>query len=249
MFRIATRLAFLTASVVALPSYAADDAQIARGEYLVTISGCNDCHTPGYFFGNPDTSKFLGGSDVGFEVPGAGVFARPQHNAGQGDRHRQLDPEQIVTAIQAGQRPDGRILAPIMPWHAFAHLTADDAMAIAAFLQSLKPVNNRVPGPFKPREGIDLHVPDYAAGRNRSRYRNRPDPPFSRRFTSDARSMRIKTPSLSADQAPSRRRSAPAGRPGEGGSVRPGHRGSGVPVPSHGRRTHHLPAPWRARPT
>ena len=49
----------------------ADDAQIARGEYLVTLGGCNYCHTPGYFLGKPDMSRFLGGSDVGFEIPGA----------------------------------------------------------------------------------------------------------------------------------------------------------------------------------
>ena len=47
------------------------------GKYLVTISGCNDCHTPGYFFGKPDMSRFLGGSDVGFEIPGLGVFVGP----------------------------------------------------------------------------------------------------------------------------------------------------------------------------
>jgi mono/diheme cytochrome c family protein len=30
-----------------LPSPAtADDAQVARGRYLVTLSGCSDCHTP-----------------------------------------------------------------------------------------------------------------------------------------------------------------------------------------------------------
>jgi hypothetical protein len=29
-----------------------------------------DGHTPGYFFGKPDMSHFLGGSDVGFEIPG-----------------------------------------------------------------------------------------------------------------------------------------------------------------------------------
>ena len=42
----------------------------------------------------------------------------------------------------------------IMPWQAFAHFTKDDAMAIAAFLQSVKPVNNKVPGPFKPGEKV-----------------------------------------------------------------------------------------------
>ena len=59
MFRTIVRLAFLTASVLALPSYAADSAQIARGEYLVTVAGCSDCHTPGYFFGKPDMERFL----------------------------------------------------------------------------------------------------------------------------------------------------------------------------------------------
>jgi mono/diheme cytochrome c family protein len=154
MFRTTVRLAFLTASVLALPSYAADNAQIARGEYLVTVGGCNDCHTPGYFFGKPDMERFLGGSDVGFEIPGLGVFAgrniTPDKETGIGS----WTPEQIVTAIQSGIRPDGRVLAPIMPWHAFAQLTKDDAMAIAAFLQSVKPVNNKVPGPFKPGEKV-----------------------------------------------------------------------------------------------
>jgi mono/diheme cytochrome c family protein len=72
MLRISVRLAFLTASVIALPAFAAmaNDPQITRGKYLVTLGGCNDCHTPGYFFGNPDMSRFLGGSDVGFEIPG-----------------------------------------------------------------------------------------------------------------------------------------------------------------------------------
>ena len=62
--------------------------------------------------------------------------------------------EQIVAAIQTGVRPDGRTLAPIMPWHAFAHLTEDDAMAIALFLQSIKPVAEPGPGPFKPGETV-----------------------------------------------------------------------------------------------
>jgi cytochrome c553 len=63
-----------------------------------------------------------------------------------------------VKAIQTGERPDGRILAPIMPWHAFAKLTADDAMAIAAFLQSLNPVSNQLPGPFKPGEKVSTFM-------------------------------------------------------------------------------------------
>jgi hypothetical protein len=39
-----------------------------------------------------------------------------------------------------------------MPWHAFANLTDPDVRAIAAFLKSLPPVKNKVPGPFGPNE-------------------------------------------------------------------------------------------------
>jgi hypothetical protein len=37
-------------------------------------------------------------------------------------------------------------------WHAFAHLTRQDVRAIVAFLKSLPPVKNKVPGPFGPSE-------------------------------------------------------------------------------------------------
>jgi mono/diheme cytochrome c family protein len=150
-------LALLTASVVASAAMA-DDPQITRGKYLVTFGGCNDCHTPGYFLGKPDKSRFLGGSDVGFEIPGKGVFVGPNITPDKETGIGTWTREQIVTAIQTGQRPDGRILAPVMPWHAFAQLTADDAMAIATYLQSLNPVSNQVPGPFGPGEKVSTFM-------------------------------------------------------------------------------------------
>jgi hypothetical protein len=59
---------------------------------------------------------------------------------------------QILAAVQKGVRPDGRMLAPIMPWHAFATFTPQDAQAIVAFLRSIPPVQNKVAGPFGPTE-------------------------------------------------------------------------------------------------
>jgi mono/diheme cytochrome c family protein len=130
----------------------AQDAQIRRGQYLVALGGCNDCHTPGYFFGKPDMNRFLGGSEVGFEIPGLGVFHGPNLTPDAETGLGTWSTEQIAAAITKGQRPDGRELAPIMPWHAFANLTAQDARAIAIYLKSLKPVKNKVPGPFGPSE-------------------------------------------------------------------------------------------------
>jgi mono/diheme cytochrome c family protein len=125
---------------------------VARGKYLVTFGGCVDCHTPGYFFGKPEMNRLLGGSEVGFEIPGLGVFHGPNLTPDADTGLGKWSNEQIVTALQTGARPDGRILAPIMPWKAFAELTKADAMAIAAFLKSLPPVKNKVPGPFGPTE-------------------------------------------------------------------------------------------------
>jgi len=129
-----------------------DDKEVTRGKYLVQLAGCTDCHTPGHFFGRPDMARYLGGSDMAIEVPGLGVFVgrnlTPDKETGLGNWTK----DEITTAIQTGVRPDGRILAPIMPWRAYAALTKSDAAAIVEFLTSLPPVRNKVPGPFGPDE-------------------------------------------------------------------------------------------------
>jgi mono/diheme cytochrome c family protein len=130
----------------------AQDAQIEHGKYLVTLGGCTDCHTPGYFFGKPEPARYLGGSEVGFEIPGLGVFHGPNLTPDRDTGLGQWSSEEIATAITTGKRPDGRVLAPIMPWHAFASLTRQDVLAMVAFLKSLPAVKNKVPGPFGPSE-------------------------------------------------------------------------------------------------
>jgi len=123
---------------------AADEAQIARGKYLVGISGCSDCHTPGGMLGSPDMKRYLGGSDVGFSIPTQGVFVgqnlTPDEETGLG----RWTAEQVVAAIRTGKRPDGSELSGVMPSTSFSKLTDEDAFAIAAFLRSLPPVKNKV---------------------------------------------------------------------------------------------------------
>lgn len=128
----------------------ADDAQIERGRYLVTIAGCGDCHTAGHFLGAPDMARYLGGSDVGFEVPGLGIVYGPNLTPDKATGLGNWSADQIVAAIRTGARPDGRGLVPVMPWPNLGALSDDDAYAIAAFLQSLDPVSNAVPAPVPP---------------------------------------------------------------------------------------------------
>jgi mono/diheme cytochrome c family protein len=147
-----------TALALASAAALAADPQIERGKYLVLIGGCSDCHTPGNFLGHPDMTRFLGGSDVGFGIPGLGVFVGPNLTSDKQTGLGNWTAEQIVTAITTGERPDHRILAPSMPWRGLSHLTSSDALAIATFLKSLPPVSNKVPGPFGPNEEPTVFV-------------------------------------------------------------------------------------------
>jgi mono/diheme cytochrome c family protein len=152
-----TRLSIAAAVIAAIlhipvSPVAAQSAQVERGKYLTAFGGCMDCHTAGYFFGKPDMARYLSGSDVGFEIPGLGVFLGPNLTPDKETGLGNWTDAQIVAAIQKGQRPDGRMLAPIMPWRALAALTPDDAQAIVAYLRSLPAVKNKVAGPFGPNE-------------------------------------------------------------------------------------------------
>ena len=134
------------------------DAQLDRGKYLVSIGGCNDCHTPGSQFGKPEMNRYLAGSNIAFEIPGLGAFVprnlTPDKETGLGN----WTAEQIATAVTTGKRPDGRILAPVMPWMGYSVMTKEDAMAVAMFLKSIPAVKNAIHGPFGPSEKIPVFV-------------------------------------------------------------------------------------------
>ncbi|MGH7082404.1 MAG: c-type cytochrome [Acetobacteraceae bacterium] len=136
----------------------AESPEVMRGRYLVTVMSCTDCHTPGTFLGRPDKTRYLGGSDVGFGIPGRGVFVPPNLTPDAATGLGKWSAQEIVTALTTGVRPDGRILAPIMPWPSFAHLTPEDALAIALYLKSLPPVVHQVPGPFRPGQTSTVPV-------------------------------------------------------------------------------------------
>jgi hypothetical protein len=57
-----------------LENVRAEETHAERGKYLVSVIPCTDCHTPGTFLGKPDMARYLAGSEVGFELPGVGVF-------------------------------------------------------------------------------------------------------------------------------------------------------------------------------
>jgi mono/diheme cytochrome c family protein len=155
---------FVISAAMPVVSAQAADPILERGKYLVQIAGCTDCHTPGHFLGHPDLTRYLGGSDVGFAVPGHGVFVGPNLTPDQATGLGKWTPQQIVNAITRGERPDGRVLAPVMPWAGYANLTQQDALAIAIYLKSLPAVSNKAKGPFGPGEEPTVFVMSVQSG-------------------------------------------------------------------------------------
>ncbi len=154
MFRLtaaALCLASLAGAAIALaattkPGHA---DRVARGKYLVNMIGCNDCHTPGTFYGSPDLSRFLAGSEMGWAGPWGTVYAANLTSDSETGLGKWSEVE-IAKALRTGNRPDGRQLAPIMPWMNFANMTTTDAMSVAAYLKSLPAVKHAVPAPVPP---------------------------------------------------------------------------------------------------
>jgi mono/diheme cytochrome c family protein len=124
------------------------ETPVERGQYLAHIMDCGGCHNTGAFTPQPNLETPLAGADLGFEMPGMGVFYPPNLTPDPETGLGTWSDADIITAFTTGVRPNGRQLAPVMPYMSYAHITADDAAALVAYLRSLAPVQHKVPGPF-----------------------------------------------------------------------------------------------------
>jgi mono/diheme cytochrome c family protein len=125
--------------------------QIERGRYLAIAGDCASCHTaPGsgqpYAGGRPIETPF--GVVVGANIT-------PDLETGIGAWSDEL----FVRALREGKGHNGELLYPAMPYPYYTKLTESDALAIRAYLNTLKPVHNAVvsnklPFPFDVREGM-----------------------------------------------------------------------------------------------
>jgi len=121
---------------------------VQRGEYLVAITGCNDCHTPGALFGAPDLKRALSGSELGWRGPWGVSYASnitPDPETGIGT----WTDAEIERALRSGMKKDGSPMAPPMPWPDFARLSPEDMAAMIAYLKTVPAVKhkNLVPVP------------------------------------------------------------------------------------------------------
>ncbi len=106
-----------------------------RGRYLVSIGGCNDCHTPGFLEsgGTLVDSEWLTGSPVGFLGPWGTTYPPNRRLTAQN-----LTEEQWVTLLGT------RTGLPPMPWPSVNAMTEDDRRSIYRFLRELGPKGDPV---------------------------------------------------------------------------------------------------------
>ncbi len=114
---------------------------IERGQYLVKITGCNDCHSPGYneSSGTLPLSQWLIGSNVGFKGPWGTTYPINLRHAIAG-----LTVEEWVSYAQSFKAK------PPMPWFNVNAITSDDLRAMYAFVRSLGDSTNEVPEELPP---------------------------------------------------------------------------------------------------
>ena len=154
--------------------------QVARGEYLVTAGTCSDCHTPKTFTPKgpvPDMSRSLSGAPADIKIPPIppGVISPTAWGAlGTNDMTAwagpwgvsfaaNLTPDKttglgswteaaFVKSMRTGKHKGVlRDILPPMPWQGLGKLNDDDLKAMFAYLQSLKPIQNKVPDPVPPK--------------------------------------------------------------------------------------------------
>lgn len=161
-----------------------DQQMIERGKFLVTVGGCDDCHTPKSFGPNGpemDMTRRLSGHPAGSVIPpvdtslihqwvyfshdltiavgpwGITFSANltPDNVTGIGT----WQPEMFITAMKTGKHlgvAEGRLILPPMPWQNMAQLPEEDLRCMFAYLMSLPAVKNKVPDPLPPDQIVSV---------------------------------------------------------------------------------------------
>jgi len=112
---------------------------VKRGNYLVTIAACSDCHTP-QVKGQPIRGlEFAGG--VILEGPWGRVASANITPDASGISY--YDESLFLEMIHTGY-VKARKINQIMPWEDFRNLTDEDLKGIFAYLRTLKPVKHRI---------------------------------------------------------------------------------------------------------
>jgi mono/diheme cytochrome c family protein len=144
-------------AAIAVAGSALAQTPVERGSYLVNgILTCGNCHTPRGPGGVWDMSKQLSGGpqtwdEVTFKVKGANITPDPETGIGK------WSDADIKRSLITGVRPNGKQIAPIMPYGFYKVFTPADIGAVVAYLKSVRAVGNAVEPPvYKASMHVDI---------------------------------------------------------------------------------------------
>jgi hypothetical protein len=109
---------------------------IERGRYLVAISGCNDCHTPGFLVGGnkiPEKDRLVG-SELGWRGPWGTTYP-----ANLRLYFQEITEDQWVRTAKEMQR------RPPMPYYSLNSMAESDVRAMYKYIHSLGPAGKLAP--------------------------------------------------------------------------------------------------------
>lgn len=111
-------------------------AEIDRGRYLVKVTGCNDCHTPGYGAANGNVAEklWLTGDTLGWNGPWGTTYATNLRIYMRG--HTEGSWLQTARTFKA---------RPPMPWFNVHAMSDEDLRAIYRYVVTLEPVGEPAP--------------------------------------------------------------------------------------------------------
>ena len=122
---------------------ALDSKMVERGRYLARVSGCNDCHTPGYIMndGNILVEEWLSGDSFGWRGPWGTTY-------GSNLRLfvKDMTESQWVEVAQTLRR------RPPMPWFNLNSMDEADLRALYQFMRSLGDPGQPAPAYVPPGE-------------------------------------------------------------------------------------------------
>ncbi|HNA82956.1 MAG TPA: c-type cytochrome, partial [Thiobacillaceae bacterium] len=127
-----------------VPALASDDTRaIERGKYLAKVSGCNDCHTPGYMpaEGKVPEKLWLTGSSLGFQGPWGTTYPA--------NLRLYMDKLSEAQWLARARQP----MRPPMPWFNLKEMSDKDLLALYRYVRSLGPAGEPAPlaaGPGQP---------------------------------------------------------------------------------------------------
>jgi mono/diheme cytochrome c family protein len=110
----------------------------ARGEYVLRMGGCVECHTA-----EPEGSPFLAGGRA-LKTP-FGTFHTPNITPDPKTGIGGWSTGDFILAMVEGVSPGGQHYFPAFPYTSYTHMSDNDLVDLKAYLDTVKPVERAVP--------------------------------------------------------------------------------------------------------